>query len=191
MDQDDPGVFWALLRHIYGLRPEWHGNYPWQYWLELAKAADKYLAPSLVLEAADAMMSHGFHLTVRVDICGKDGGPSCDVDGICDILDAFQEMDSDPQVFDRTERLAHRIQEHVHDSDRFRAHLSGNPKLMLRIIESEIRQPDACITGINACEYHMQTHLARTELFGYASFQWYEDDDRPVERYNIWYAKCT
>lgn len=64
-------------------------KYPWQYWLELAKAADKYLAPSLVLEAVDAMMMHGFSLTVRVDICGKDSGPSCDVDSICDILDAL------------------------------------------------------------------------------------------------------
>jgi hypothetical protein len=78
MEDDHPDVLWALLRHIYGLRSEWHGEHPWQYWLELAKAADKYLAPSLVLEAADAMMMHGFHLTVRVDICGKSGGPSCE-----------------------------------------------------------------------------------------------------------------
>lgn len=196
MEEDDPHVFWALLRHIYGFRVESHSKHPWQYWQELAKVADKYLAPSLVLEAADAMMMHGLHLTVRKDACGKDGGPSCDVDGICDILDALQETDSNPQVFACAEKLANRIQEHVHDSERFRAHLVGNLKLMLRIIERETRPPDACITGINACEYHMQTHLARTEPFGYASCQWCEnddndDDERPVERYNIWYVKCV
>lgn len=193
---DHPDVVWALLRHIYGHRPEWYGKHPWEYWLELAKAADKYLAPSLVLEAANAMMSQGLHLTVRVDICGKDGGPSCDVEGICDILDALQQMDWKPQVFACAHKLANRIQEHVHDSDRFRAHLLGNPKLMLRIIEDETRQPDACITGINACEYHMQTHLARTEPFRHASCQWCEnedddDDERPMERYNLWYVKCA
>jgi hypothetical protein len=166
-------------------------EHSWQYWLELAKAADKYLAPSLVVEAADAMMMHGFHLTVGVSSCGKDGGPSCDVDGICDILDALKEIDSNPQVFDRADKLAGRIEEHVHDSERFRAHLSGNPKLMLRMIENDSRQPDACITGINACEYHMQTHLARTEPFGYNPCQWCEDDERPVHRYNIWYVKCA
>ena len=190
MVDEDPDVIRALIRHIYGHLPEWHSEHPWQYWLEVAKAADKYFAPSLVLEAAGAMMSHGLHLTVRVDICGTDGGPSCDVDGICDILDAFQEIDSNPQVFDCAEKLAGRIQEHIHDSDRFRAHLSGNPKLMLRIIETETRQPDACITGINACEYHMQTQLERTDPFGDRSCQWCEDDERPVERYNIWYVKC-
>lgn len=141
------------------------------------------------------MMMHGLHLTVRVGRCGKDGRPSCDVDGICDILDALQEMDSNPQVFACAEKLAGRVQEHIHDSDRFRAHLSGNPKLMLRIIENQTRQPDVCITGIDACEYHMQTHLARTEPFGHGPCQWCEDDDdddeRPVERYNIWYVKCV
>ena len=159
--------------------------------MELAKTADKYLAPSLALEAADAMMMHGLHLTVRVDLCGRDG-PSCDVDGICGILDAFLEIDSNPQVFACAEKLARRIQEHVHDSDRYRAHLLGNPKLMLKIIEEETRQADAVITGINACEHHMETHLARTEPFGYATCVWCEDDDdeRPVERYNIWYVKC-
>lgn len=191
MEEEDPDVLCALIRHIYGFRPEWHSKHPWQYWLELAKAADKYLAPSLVLEAADAMTMHGLHLTVRVDSCGKDGGPSCDVDGICDILDGLQEIDSNPQVFDCAAKLAQRIQEHVHDSERLRAHLSNNAKLMLRIIENETRQPDACITGINACEYHMQTVLARTEPFEYGSCQWCENDERPVERYNIWYVKCV
>lgn len=190
MVDDDPNVLWAFIRHIYGLCPESHSKHPWQYWLQLAKAADKYLAPSLVLEAANAMTMHGLYLTVRVDICGKDSGPSCDVDGICDILDALQEIHSNPQVFDCAEKLASRIQEHVHDSDRFRAHLLSNPKLMLRIIENETRQPDAYITGINACEYHMQTQLERTDPFGDGPCQWCEDDERPVERYNIWYLKC-
>jgi hypothetical protein len=195
MVEDDPGAVWALLRHIYGHRAELPSEHPWQYWLELAKVADKHLAPSLVMEAADAMMMHGFHLTVRVDLRGKAGGPSCDVDGICDILDALQEIDSNPKVFDRAERLAKRIQEHIHDSDRFRAHLLGNPKLMLRIIENETRQPDAHITGIDACEYHMQTYLARTDPFENGPCQWceneeIEDDERPVERYNMWYVKC-
>lgn len=190
MEDEDADVLWALLRHIYGLRPEWHNKRPWQYWLDLAKAADKYLAPELVSEAADAMMMRGLYLTVRVDSCGKDGGPSCNVDSICDILDAFQEIDSIPKVFDCAEKLATRIQEHVHDSDRFRAHLSNNPKLMLKMIENETRQPDACITGIDACEYHMQTHLARTEPLENGPCVWCEDDERPVERYNIWYVKC-
>jgi hypothetical protein len=61
---------------------------------------------------------------------------------------------------------------------------------MLRTIETEAHQPNACIIGINACEYHMQTHLARTEPFGNNPCQWREDDERPVERYNIGYVKC-
>ena len=192
MDQDDPHVFWALLRHIYGLRAELYSEHSWQYWLELARTADKYLAPSLVKEAAGAMLSHGFHLTVKVNLCGKDGRPSCDVNGICDILDALQKMDSNPQVFDCAERLAGTIQVHLHDSDRFRAHLLGNPKLMLRFLENETRQPDACITGIDACEYHMETQLARTGPFENGPCLWCENEgtEMPVKRYNMWYIKC-
>jgi len=190
MGDDDPDLLWALIRHIYGLRAEWYSEHPWQYWLELARAADKYFAPSLVVEAADAMTMHGLHLTVVVGSCGKDGGPSCDVDGICDILDALQKIDAYPQVFDRAVKLANRVQEHIHDSDRFRAHFTSNPKLMLRIIQNETRQPDARTTGIDACEYHMRTVLARTEPFGNGPCQWCENDERPVGRYNIWYVKC-
>lgn len=62
---------------------------------------------------------------------------------------------------------------------------------MLRMIENEARHLDACITGINTCEYHMQTLLARTEPFGDNPCQRCEDDERPVERYNIWYVKCA
>ena len=167
-------------------------EHPWEFWFELAKAADKYLAPSLVKEAADAMNMHGFLLTARKDLCGKDGGHSCDVDGVCDIFDAFQKMDWNPQVFEYAERLAGRIQEHLHDSDRFRAHLLGNPKLMLRLLENETRQADVWFTGIDACEYHMETQIARTEPSEHGPCLWCETEgtEAPVERYNMWYVKC-
>lgn len=67
----------------------------------------------------------------------------------------------------------------------------GNPKLMLRIVENETRQPDAIITDIDACEYHMQTYLARTDPFGNGPCQWCEDDERPVKRYNVWDVECA
>ena len=60
MEDDDPDILWALLCHIYGLRAELYSEHSWQYWLELARAADKFFAPNLVKEAADAIRTHGF-----------------------------------------------------------------------------------------------------------------------------------
>ena len=81
----------------------------------------------------------------------KLGRPLRDVDEFCDILDAFQKVESNPQIFDCAARLAKSIQEHLHDRGRFRTYLLNIPRLMLRMIKNGTRQPDACITNTNAC----------------------------------------
>lgn len=168
-----------MIRKIYGWLIQSHLLHPWEY---IAKAADKYLEPELVSAAAWNMAHWGFR---RV---GFHRG-ECDIEGTCEILYGFQEMDFDDAVIDCAFSLARELEGHVKDSEDLREYLLTNPKVMLKLLEASTENFSTVYTGLDVCDYHMETYLSRTEPG--SPCPWCLNDERTTECYNMWYVKCA
>lgn len=128
-EEDDPDALRAVIRKIYGWPIEHWMDYPWTYWLNLARTADKYLEPELKLYAAGNLKECGLE-RMR-------SGPKCDLEAGCQILESFRDIDSDPDILEHERCLARFLQPYFHGCERFRAYLLSNPSLMLKIIANE------------------------------------------------------
>ena len=81
LQEDSPQAVEGVLRYIYGCKLEDHAQRTWQYWLDLFETADKYLEPSLSLQA-----SVGFRMSaISLE--------ETDVEVICKILQILQDTD--------------------------------------------------------------------------------------------------
>lgn len=171
----------AVLRKIYGFLIEFHDDYPWQYWQEVARTADKYLEPDLVSSAAWNMAHYGY------DRAGFRGGER-DIEGTCEILEAIAEFVSNEKVLECACRLATLLQHYISENDTLRSFLLSNPKVTLKMLENAAEHPRTVQTGLDICDHHMQTYFQRTEPGD--PCPWCHDDERPTERYNIWHVRC-
>jgi hypothetical protein len=178
---------WEVIRKIYGFFIDHHTDHPWQYWLEVARAADKYLEPDLVGSAGWNMAHYGFD---RAGSTGHDCDPEdCDVEGTCEILDALREFDSNADIINAASRLASTLQKrHVKDSESFRSCMVNNPKVMLQLLEWSTDPLSMVLTSLDVCDHHMETYMSRTEPG--SQCPWCRNDERPTERYNMWYLRC-
>jgi hypothetical protein len=111
-----------VIRKIYGWHPSHLGIYPWQFWLKVARAADKYLEPDLMAAACSNIAHKGFRRAGSYGLhCDEE---RCDVEGVCEMLDVIREFDSNEDVIKSAARLAGLLQKrHVRDSERFRSYL--------------------------------------------------------------------
>jgi hypothetical protein len=178
---------WEVIRKIYGFFIDHHTDHPWQYWLEVARTADKYLEPDLVGSAGWNMAHYGFDLAGST---GHDCDPEdCDVEGSCEILDALREFDSNAEIINAASRLASTLQKHhVNDSERFRSCMINNPKVMLQLLEWSTEHPRTVHTGMDVCDHHLKAYFTRTEPGD--PCQWCHNDERPTQRYNMRHVRC-
>lgn len=183
MEDEYPHAVRAVIRKIYGWPIGDHKLHSWEYWLSIAKTADKYLEPELVMSAGWAMVHSGFSLAT----CANKG----DIEETCDIIDAFQELDSHPETLECAFRLATTLQRHAGDSEVFRSCLLNNPKVMLKMLDASRPDPRTVRTGLDICDEHVGAYLTRTEIG--SSCLWCDElgRDRHTERYNMWYVKCA
>lgn len=182
IEDDDLDAVRAVIRKIYGWPIQSHLLHPWEHRLRIAKAADKYLEPEIISPAAWNMAHWGFR---RI---GFHGG-ECDIAAICEILHGFQEVDFDDEVMDCAFRLARELKGHVKDSEDFCEYPLTNPRVMLGFLEATTEHSSTVYTGSDVCDYHMETYLSRTEPGSPCPCRL--NDERPTERYNMWYVKCA
>lgn len=122
LKEDDPHALEGVLRHIYDCLTQTWTLKPWDYWLDLAVTADKYLEPSL---SRDATVKFQFHALTLKD---------SEINITCLILRTLQNADRylllEKFAVDLTMANLHLL-----ENEEFRAQVYSCKEIMLKLLE--------------------------------------------------------
>lgn len=153
LKEDSPQAVKGVLRYIYGCKLEDYGEKTWQYWLDLFGTADKYLEPSLSLQA-----SAGFRMSaLRLE--------ETDVNVICEILQTLQ--DTDRYGFFESFAVGLTMQHlGLLANKQFRVQVYSCKRVMFKVVERLSFTVDLKPVELD-CDVHGELELYRKDDTGY------------------------